>query len=237
MKIVFCDDDMNMLQQMQEYVREYFLKNHLPPADMCAYTSGDDLVAADEAADIAFLDVEMPGESGIQVGAWLMEKNPKTMVFIVTAHPDYLDEAMRFHVFRYLSKPVNKDRLFRNLKEALYRYNLESFTVVIETQEGVLTCDADEIVCLEGVNRKTKIYTIGGEYISPVSIREWGEKLQLPCFYQTYRSYIVNMKYVFKFDKTLVHQRYGGKTLTTYLARRSYNDFKNRYLLYRESVR
>ena len=30
MKIVFCDDDLNTLQQMQEYVREYFLKKHLP---------------------------------------------------------------------------------------------------------------------------------------------------------------------------------------------------------------
>ena len=45
---------------------------------------------------------------------------------------------MRFQVFRYLSKPIDKNRLFRNLKDAVYQYNMESREFPIVTNEGVL---------------------------------------------------------------------------------------------------
>lgn len=64
--------------------------------DYAFYSTGDALVRDEPRADIAFLDVEMPGVSGIQAGAKLKEKNPRVKIFIVTAYPDYLDEAMRF---------------------------------------------------------------------------------------------------------------------------------------------
>ena len=60
--------------------------------------------------DIASLDVEMPGRSGIHVGAELMQKNVYVKIIIITSFPDYLDEAMDFHVYRYLSKPKNQVR-------------------------------------------------------------------------------------------------------------------------------
>ena len=51
--------------------------------EMAAYTSGDDLLQKERYADIAFLDVEMPGRSGIHVGARLKELNHKIKVFHV----------------------------------------------------------------------------------------------------------------------------------------------------------
>ena len=104
---------------------------------MAAYTSGDDLLLKERYADIAFLDVEMPGRSGIHVGARLKEYNPKIKVFIVTSFPDYLDEAMRFQVFRYLSKPIDKSRLFRNLKDAVYLHNMETHVIPETNCQGL----------------------------------------------------------------------------------------------------
>lgn len=49
----------------------------------------------------------MPGRGGIYVGAELMQKNVYVKIIIITSFPDYLDEAMNFHVYRYLSKPKN----------------------------------------------------------------------------------------------------------------------------------
>lgn len=46
----------------------------------------------------------MPGRSGIHVGAELMQKNVYVKIMIITSFPDYLDEAMDFHVYRYYMK-------------------------------------------------------------------------------------------------------------------------------------
>ncbi len=95
------------------------------------------------------MDVKLPGIHGIQVGAALKTYNPHIKLFIVTAYPDYLDEAMRFQVFRYLSKPIDKDRLFRNLKDALYQYHMETKEFPVLTGQGVFLRRAEEIVCVE----------------------------------------------------------------------------------------
>ena len=68
--------------------------HHQP--EYAVYETGDLLIQQEDRVDIAFLDVEMPVVSGIHIVAKLKEKNPKVKIFIVTADPDYLDEAMRF---------------------------------------------------------------------------------------------------------------------------------------------
>ncbi len=131
MRIILCDDDEQILDQLQKYLREYHESAHLAQPEYAVYSNGEALLAPESRAsalraDIAFLDVEMPGRNGINIGALLREKNPKIKIFIVTSYLDYLDDAMKFHVFRYLSKPIDKARLFRNFKEALYQISMEA---------------------------------------------------------------------------------------------------------------
>lgn len=237
MRIIFCDDTVEILDQLQKYVREFFkgLGGSMP--DFAAYSSGDALLAKETYADIAFLDVEMPGRSGIYVGARLKELNPKIKIFIVSAYPDYLDEAMRFQVFRYLSKPVDKNRLFRNLKDAVRQYSIDTTEIPINTPDGITVLSAERIVCVELAQRKTVIYTIDGTIQSTDSIEHWRSTLTLPCFYSTYRSYIINMRYVSEIRKDVVVLKYGGQVKEAYLARRKFTEFSSKYLTYLESIK
>lgn len=60
MRVIFCDDDSIILEQLHLYVSEYFeqLGGMIP--EFACYSSGDALLNAKVRADIAFLDVEMP---------------------------------------------------------------------------------------------------------------------------------------------------------------------------------
>lgn len=164
MRILLCDDDPMILVQMEKYLKEYFQKAHLRVPDIASYTSGDALLRSESTAEIAFLDVEIPGLSGIYTGEKLKKKNPSIKIFILTSYMDYLDEAMKFHVFRYLSKPIEKARLFRNVKEALYQIEMETRPVAIETKDGVIVRQAEDIVFVETERHKTKIVTIDAVY-------------------------------------------------------------------------
>lgn len=237
MRIVFCDDDPRILHQLQKYVKEFFtnLGGVLP--EFIIYNTGDLLIQQETRADIAFLDVEMPGVSGIHAGAILKTQNPLIKIFIVTAYPDYLDEAMRFQVFRYLSKPIDKTRLFRNLKDAVFAYNIESQKYPILTDKGVFTRRSEEIICVETAHRKTIVHTLDGPIFSNNNIDYWRNTLLLPCFFTTHRSYIVNMRYVYAIQKDTVILKNRDKELVAFLARRKYTQFKDAYLLYMESTK
>lgn len=237
MRILFCDDNALILSQLQQYVSEFFsnIGGHMP--EFASYASGEELLQNEINADIAFLDVEMPGISGIHVGSKLKEANPRVKIFIVTSYPDYLDEAMRFHVFRYLSKPIDKTRLFRNLKDAMYQYNVEAKEYPIVTNDGVSIYRSDEIVCIETDQRKVLVYTVNSIIRSSENMDYWRSKLTLPCFYITHRSYIINMRFISQIAKDTVTLKYAGKHKEVFLARRRYSHFIDTYLLYLESTK
>ena len=92
------------------------------------------------------------------------------------------------------------------------------------------------IICLEGQKRGTKICTVDGEVISVKGIQSWQEELKIPSFYASYRNYIVNMKYVVSFSKDLIKLKYANREISAYLANRRYSEFKNKYLLYMEGM-
>ena len=242
MRIVFCDDDPAVPALLGDCLREFFTAGGLAQPEYKAYSSANDLLAgecgpASQPLDVAFLDVEMPGLSGIQAGARLQERHPFCKIFIVTAHDGYLDDAMRFHVFRYLSKPVDKARLFRNMKDALWQLAADTRPVVIETGKGAVTRSANEIVMAEAQGRRVLVRTTDQAYPSTQGMKHWEKLLEIGCFTRTHRSYIVNMRYVRAYTSTLVTLEFPGGSCTAYLARRRTQEFRDAYLLYVEAMR
>ena len=122
MRILICDDDLSITQSLSQIIKVYFKKKKVNVLDIVTFNDGDSLLSDKFQKDIVFLDIEMPGFDGIYVGNELKKQNESAIIFIVTSHLEYLDAAMRFHVFRYLSKPIDKQRLFQNLDDVLELY-------------------------------------------------------------------------------------------------------------------
>lgn len=217
-------------------VLEYFLRLRQPAPECVLCSSGEELLATGEIGDIAFLDVEMNGLSGIHTGERLKKINPRIKIIIITSYPDYLDEAMKFHVFRYLSKPVDKQRLFRNLKDAIYQINTYSKPIVIETLDDFKTVDAEDIICFESDTRQTIIHTVHGIIIGKSGIEYWIKSIDIPSFFAASRSFLINMKYVSSFNNEIIKLTYNQSTINAYLSRRKYKSFRDSYMHYMRSI-
>lgn len=235
MRILICDDDTLMAERLQKYINHYFEFHHLKCPEIVCFFNGETLLSDKGNKDILFLDIEMPGINGIYVGKELKKENDNIIIFIVTSYSEYLDEAMRFHVFRYLSKPIDKQRLFRNMKDAIDLYNSLSCKIPIETKKGVHTLPSSSIIAVEAQGRKVIIHTTIRDFESLHNMHYWQETLPQNHFFQTHRSFIINFEYVNDFDHTLIHL--ANHQFSAYLTRRKYNEFKDAYLLYLESTR
>ena len=199
MRIVICDDNPQIIEQLTKYLNEFFHKYNLKAPLIVPFTSGETLLRDTIPNDIVFLDIEMPGVDGIYVGNKLKETNPKTIILIVTSFAEYLDEAMRFQVFRYLSKPIEKMRLFRNLRDALKLYNSCNTKVAVTTKDGVYPISTTDIICVEAQMRKVIIHTTSKDYFSTQNMQYWIDTLTEPCFFQSHRSFIVNLEHITDF--------------------------------------
>lgn len=235
MRILICDDDTELSQQLKEILITFFRKNSLKLPEIIMYNNGEKLLKDPESKDIVFLDIEMPGMNGIYVGNELKQKNKNTIIFVITSYSQYLDEAMRFHVFRYLSKPLEKQRIFRNMKDALALYNSSIIKISIETKDGIFIVLSTDILFIEANNHKTIVHTVTDDYMCIHNINYWLDQLHMPCFFQSHRSFIVNLDHVSSFDHSLIYLC--NNQYRAYLTRRKYTQFKDAFLLYLESRR
>ena len=235
MRILICDDDDLIIEQIQKYLKNYFEHNHIKCPETVCYSDGESLLADKGDKDILFLDIEMPGMNGIYIGKELKKANENIIIFIVTSYSEYLDEAMRFRVFRYLSKPLDKQRFFRNMKDAIDLYNTMTIKVPIETKQGVHTVPASSIIAVEAKERKVTVHTTQRDFESIYNMQYWNNLLPKNCFFQTHRSFIINFEHVTDFDHMLVHM--ADNQYHAYLTKRKYTAIKEAYLLYLESTR
>ncbi len=233
MRIVICDDDTAITMQLTGYLQEYFQEHGLKMPQIQTFHSGEELLCDSDSQDIVFLDVKMQGVSGIRTGELVKRRNPDSIIFIITSYLEYLDDAMRFHVFRYLTKPLDRQRLFRNLKDALALYTSSYARIPIETRQGVFSVPASDIVCVQTLDRKVCIHTVSTAYESVYNIQRCEQLLHQSCFFRTHRSYIVNLEYVTDFNHFLIHLSL--PPFEAYLARRKYSAFHDAYLLFLES--
>lgn len=73
-----------------------------------------------EDSDIAFLDIKMPGTSGLEIAQLLRARNPKANVIFVTGYDEYTGSAMELHASGYVMKPVTPAKIARELADLRY---------------------------------------------------------------------------------------------------------------------
>ena len=236
MRIIICDDDITFADKLQKEIGSFFAQRSLALPEFVTYHTGEQLLEDTGSKDLIFLDMELPGIDGILVGRELKAQNPSSIIFVITSFSEYLDDAMRFHVFRYLTKPLEVRRLHRNLLDALDVYSRTSQTVLVETaDDGFFKVAVADIIFLEAHAHIVTIYTTDRAFSSPRPMQYWRGLLPVNCFFQTHRSYLVNMRFVTSFDHCDIFLCQGQ--YKAYLTKRKYTEFKKQYMLYLESQR
>ena len=124
-KIAFCDDDMEVLHQMNELLDRYRVERN-EDITYAAFQSPFELLTEIEKGirpDILFLDVVMPGINGYQVCKLIKSKKTaaKTAVVMLSSKNSTFDKirATMSGCDTYLTKPVNENRLFEVISKYL----------------------------------------------------------------------------------------------------------------------
>lgn len=230
MRIAVCDDEQRIGFVLEEYLREWFDQKELEQPEYSYYSSGEALLEDSKNVDIAFLDVRMDGISGIETGRRLKKENPDVIIFMETSYLEYLDDAMRFHVFRYLTKPIEKDRLFRNMDDAIRQYrNIQSAhrKNPVKSQDEVYMVPVSSIAFIEARDHRTYMHTREREYITWDPLEKWASELDSEDFFQTHRSFLVNLKYVTNFSRNKVYLCDGK--YQAYLTAKKHKKFSEAY--------
>ena len=179
------------MRKLIEQVKEISLVAECENA-MAAYN-----IVNQKPVDALFLDIEMPGMTGIELTKNLKDKSP--FIIFTTAKTDYAVDAFELNVIDYLVKPIEPARFLKavdRLKEAM-ESNKEQIQVkdrefLFIKHSGILKkVSADEIQYFEAMGDYVKIFTPQKFHIVHSTLKSIEEKLPPLKFMRIHRSYIV----------------------------------------------
>ena len=146
--------------------------------------------------DVVFLDVEMPGATGLSLAPLVRERAAPPAVVFVTAHAEYAVDAFAVEAFDYLLKPVDPDRLAR-VVERLRERSAESAApvekiAVVGGGGTEVLLDPDQIHYVQADGDYSRIHTYDRAYLCTSSLGALEERLG-PRFARVHRSHVVNL--------------------------------------------
>ncbi len=181
-------------------------------------------IISDKQPDIVFLDIRMPGLTGLEVARAMAQCAPQTHIVFVTAYDQYAISAFEQGAVDYIQKPISRERVQRTVARLQARLQAKTPVVmsqatdlsalVTQLQQSLVTVRAtaplvwitasagretrlimmDDVLYFQADNKYTVVMTVTGEALVRKPLRELLVELDAKHFKQIHRSTIVNLK-------------------------------------------
>ena len=200
MKIVICDDNLNIISEIKEMLNEYSAIKNVP-LEISTFDNGNAVLESNHNYNIAILDVEMPDMNGIALGEELRKRNKQIVLIYLTAHSQYLDSALNLNAARFFEKPIDKDRFFSGIDNAIERIDNTTINFFIRDDKTQVRITAESIVYIEISHRKTKVVTEDKTYFTTHTLDYFKDRLVSSIFAQPHKSYIINFNFITAYER------------------------------------
>ena len=267
--IMVCDDDRALQEILRNKIEKMCREAEVSCRIVCC-DSGEKILdlRGEEAPDILFLDIQMPGKSGMEIAEELRKQHGDTILIFVTALSEYVYEAFDVGAFHYLVKPFSDDKLKEVLGKALRQYERQQEIAALRRTDDSIRTETDgadrtlqdtgegrdryrngqeqapaailvkrggistrvlleDIIYAEVFNRKVMLHTTGGDIEYYGKLTELSEQTG-EDFYRTHRAYLVNLKYVEKYNATTIWLEKGS----VLVSKKHYAGFVRQYMQY-----
>ena len=171
-------------------------------------------VLQEEQVDLIFLDIQMPGLTGLQ---FIQALSQKPMIILITAYEKFALEGFNLDVTDYLLKPVSIDRFIKACGKALELHQLKNKPkdatgaaspgfFFVNVDYSMLKVVTNDVVWVEGLKDYVKIHLSSSAkpVITRMSMKSIEEPLAPPDFIRIHKSYIVSVAHITAIRKNSV---------------------------------
>ena len=171
-------------------------------------------VLQQEHADLIFLDIQMPGLTGLQ---FIQSMKEKPMIILITAYEKYALEGFNLDVLDYLVKPVSLDRFVKACNKAKELYELRNKSkskditsnpdyFFVNVDYSLVKINFNDIKYVEGLKDYIKIHLKSSPraVITRMAMKVIEEELPVTKFLRIHKSYIVSLDHITAIRKNSV---------------------------------
>lgn len=197
MRIAICDDSKDNLALLEDVADGLKVRE----TEVDCFENGKSLLrylsdSKDNYYQIYLLDIEMPGINGLETAKHIREIDQRAIIIFVTAYSDYVFSSFEVQPFRFINKPVDREKLETVLQAAInYIYTSKRYIFISVDKAKIQLC-CENIMYFEGDKRKINVYTVDESYSFYSKMAELEKMVDNSWFVRIHVSYMVNMDYV-----------------------------------------
>lgn len=200
-KIAFCDDDMEVLHQMNELLDRYRVERN-EDITYVAFQSPFELLTEIEKGirpDILFLDVVMPGQNGMDVAKEIRQYDTNMKIIFLTSSPEFAVESYSVGAYFYQLKPIWEESFFWLMDAVLAECEKKKKnSLILRSKDGITRIDLQQLEYCEVLGRKLLFHLENGAVLESAGSLDdlAGQLMQYSNFFRPHRSFLVNMEYI-----------------------------------------
>ena len=231
-KVAFCDDDQLVLKDLCAFLDRYRVKSD-HQIECAAFSSPLELMAEIEKGtryDILFLDILMPGETGIDVAAEIRGYDSNVKIIFLTSSQEYAVQSYTVGAHYYQLKPVREENFIWLMNSAIMQCEKErEDSLILRCKDGITRIGLRMLEYCEVNHRTLFIHLVGGKILESIgSLDELSRQLELYGYFLCpHRSYLINLDYV---QNLTYHSVTMASSAQIPLARGKYQEVKDAYL-------
>lgn len=203
--IAVCDDEPTSLESIKNMIIDTSKRLKVCP-EILTYNNGKQVVDIvcnkKEFFNILFLDISMPGFSGMEAAKRIREKNSDIILIFISAYEQYVFHSIEYNPFRYIRKERMEQELPLALKAAyLYVEQNKDMFIIVKTEKKELRIKKTDIMYYETEGRKIRLYmNTGNSFLVWKTIKGFYQELCDKNFIRIHSGCVVNAKYIDQFS-------------------------------------
>lgn len=202
MKIVVCDDDALVYEQMKNIIASYsIVKNE--NLELTFYQTVEELLHAKHKYDILFLDIRFNNcDIGIDVAKKLRKAGNTSLIILLTSLHSKAIEGYEIGAYRYIVKPIIKEKMYAVLDEAISSIHSNYRVILVKDMYNTVVVKIQQILYIYSNARKRCLVTLDGEIETWEQLKSIYAKLPQEQFAYAQKGFVVNYKMIKKLNKT-----------------------------------
>lgn len=203
MKVCICDDDLLVAQDLKEIIEITASKGNVD-INVNIVTSGDELMEYAMEIDAVFLDIEMPGKNGLDIGKAILEINPEIIIIMATAHSEKVRDSIHIGVKDFITKPYKTEDVKISL-DIIKKKTIGQKELQVYFNRNKCTIKERDIKKISAYNGYVCIYAGDNIFRKEISLRKMLEELEEGLFFQIDRKTIVSFASVKNYEKGIFY--------------------------------
>ena len=197
MKIAICEDLSADNGKLCGFIRNY-CETHCYDGEISSFKTGEALLEAtvSGAFDIYFLDIVLPGISGVETARKIRKIDQDCFIVFVTVSRDYMPEGFEVLAAGYVEKPIDDERMSRVMHNCRSVFERNSRMITIPFKGESLNISVADLLYVEVYDKECVFHMKRGDIKTRLSLEAAFKLLGGIPFLRCHRSYIVNMNYV-----------------------------------------